>query len=196
MGDRNTGQRNAMWKGGRSVASNGYVLVRVGINHHLADVRGYAYEHRLVAEQKMGRRLRKGEQVHHINGDKSDNRPDNLEICASVAHHHLHHRISNCILRLPDEENPIIECACGCGQTFNRYDETGRPRSYVSGHNPMPAPTTDLILTALVDGPKDLKYLGELHGNLRAVKVACSKLVGRGRIVRLGRGIYGRADQN
>lgn len=44
-----------MWKGGRSIASNGYVLVRVGKKHHLADVRGYAYEHRIVAEQKLGR---------------------------------------------------------------------------------------------------------------------------------------------
>lgn len=48
------GQPPTNWKGGRSIASNGYMLVRVGLSHHLADVRGYAYEHRLVAEQKIG----------------------------------------------------------------------------------------------------------------------------------------------
>lgn len=54
-----SGTDNPMWKGGRSVASNGYVLIRVGVEHHLADVRGYAYEHRVVAEQKIKRALKK-----------------------------------------------------------------------------------------------------------------------------------------
>ena len=58
MAKHNIGKKNGMWKGGRSVASNGYVLIRVGMDHHLADVRGYAYEHRLVAEKKI-RRTRK-----------------------------------------------------------------------------------------------------------------------------------------
>jgi hypothetical protein len=35
-------ENNSNWKGGRLIASNGYVLVRVGIGHHLADVRGAA----------------------------------------------------------------------------------------------------------------------------------------------------------
>lgn len=43
------GANNHMWRGGRSVASNGYMLVRVGVDHPLADVRGYAYEHRIGA---------------------------------------------------------------------------------------------------------------------------------------------------
>lgn len=54
MAKWNTGEKNGLWKGGRSVASNGYVLIRVGVDHPLADVRGYAYEHRVVAEQKKG----------------------------------------------------------------------------------------------------------------------------------------------
>ena len=70
MASWNVGDKNGMWRGGRTVASNGYVLVRVGIGHHLADVRGYAYEHRLVAEAKFGRRLLRGEVVHHADGDK------------------------------------------------------------------------------------------------------------------------------
>lgn len=130
-----TGPKNPGWKGGRVIASNGYVLLKMP-GHHLADVRGYVYEHRLVAEEKLGRRLLPGEIPHHINGDRADNRPENIEVAASVAHHRVHHRKpGGKALRLPDEPNPEIPCACGCGTTFHKYDAAGRPRRFVTGHN-------------------------------------------------------------
>ena len=68
-----TGAKNGAWKGGRVLASNGYILLRLP-GHHLADCRGYVYEHRLVAEQILGRPLIAGEIPHHKNGIKADNR--------------------------------------------------------------------------------------------------------------------------
>lgn len=136
MGTVHPGDRNPNWRGGRVLASNGYVLIRVGKDHHLADVRGYAYEHRLVAEQKLGRRLVEGEIVHHIDHDKTNNAPENLEVVADVAAHRLEHRgPDGDRLRMPNEPNRMIFCGCGCGEEFPMFDGSGRPRRFVTGHN-------------------------------------------------------------
>lgn len=56
---------------------------------------GGVHEHRAVAEQMLGRPLRNGEVVHHINRDKRDNRPENLMVFESQAEHARWHKLND-----------------------------------------------------------------------------------------------------
>jgi len=58
----------------------GYVLIRVGTQNPSANHRGWILEHRHVIESALGRQLEKRERIHHRNGDKMDNRLENLEL--------------------------------------------------------------------------------------------------------------------
>lgn len=128
-------EKNPMWRGGRITTSDGYVLICVGKEHHLADIRGYAYEHRIIAEIKLGRRLLPGEEVHHKDENKSNNRLANVVVKSSRAEHKAEHRGPDSDRRMPNESNVPIECRCGCGEMFRKFDESGRPRLFVHGHN-------------------------------------------------------------
>lgn len=53
------------------------------------------HTHRIVAEQKLGRPLRKGEVVHHIDGNKRNNAPENLMVFKSQAEHARWHKLND-----------------------------------------------------------------------------------------------------
>ena len=75
-----TGSSNGNWKGGRAYHKGGYVMVRQPAHPRGAGNSGYVFEHIAVVECQLGRVLLTDETVHHLNGVKDDNRPENLEV--------------------------------------------------------------------------------------------------------------------
>jgi endogenous inhibitor of DNA gyrase (YacG/DUF329 family) len=71
--------------------------------------------HRIITEMMLGRKLSKKEVVHHINGDKLDNRFKNLQVMTHSEHSKLHFpAIEN---RFRDKEVYVLNCFI-CGKHF------------------------------------------------------------------------------
>ena len=82
-------KNNPRWKGGISI-SDGYISIYLP-NHPQANSYGYIRQHRIIMEQKLKRYLKPTEIVHHINGDKKDNRIENLKLFSSNSNHIKEH---------------------------------------------------------------------------------------------------------
>lgn len=77
------------WKGGRTINGRGYARI-LRPDHPMADSTGYVLEHRFVMAELLGRVLSTYEHVHHVNGIKTDNRPENLVVLDGAAHVSMH----------------------------------------------------------------------------------------------------------
>lgn len=64
----------------RWVTAEGYAVIKIDGGHPNCDRNNLIPEHRYVMSQVLGRPLVKGEEVHHLNGVRDDNRPANLEL--------------------------------------------------------------------------------------------------------------------
>lgn len=88
-----TGPDHPSWKGGRTL-KHGYVAVLITPGRHVpGGPARQRHEHTVIAEQALGRRLRRGEVVHHIDGNKTNNAHDNLIIMPAGYHRWLHARL-------------------------------------------------------------------------------------------------------
>lgn len=110
------------WKGGR-FKMRGYWMValstltpedRALAEPMVAKGRSYLLEHRLVMARTLGRPLTRAEVVHHVNGVKTDNRPENLEL-----HGNRTHKMEHQSLYRELRELRALAERCSCG-TFPR----------------------------------------------------------------------------
>lgn len=91
----------------KRVDAMGYVAIRIDGE--------WTHEHRVVAEQMLGRPLTSHEAVHHKGGDRTNNDPSNLEVMTRSEHQWRHHRE-----RFPlsvGQWGPGRECCAQCGTT-------------------------------------------------------------------------------
>ena len=70
------------------INTRGYLLVRLP-GHPMANKNDQVFYHRLVMSYKIGRHLLSSERVHHIDSNRQNNKPDNLELLSDGAHRRL-----------------------------------------------------------------------------------------------------------
>jgi|GEM_PF-3064023 len=61
---------------------NGYIQVKIDGD--------WQWLHRVIAKEKMGSDIFEGFEVHHIDGDRQNNHPDNLKVLSKEEHQAIH----------------------------------------------------------------------------------------------------------
>jgi hypothetical protein len=88
------GEKHYNWKGGVRKQNHGYILQYAPDHPRSNDRMKVVLQHILVMEKHIGRYLKDGEIVHHINGNKSDNRIENLKIMFDRDHKSYHAQLN------------------------------------------------------------------------------------------------------
>lgn len=105
-----SGENNPKWKGG-TIRKDGYKLTIIKGKRE--------YEHRFIMEEYLGRKLIGEENIHHINGNRSNNRIENLKLYSNKAEHSL------CENHKPNKkynDNDFKICI-GCKEKFYRWQK-------------------------------------------------------------------------
>lgn len=127
LAGHNKGSARKQWKGGRGQTPAGYVSVSAP--SHPKAHSGRVSEHVLVAEAALGRWLPAGAEVHHVDGNPSNNAPSNLVICQDAAYHLLLHKRMRALAACGHADwRPC--CRCGAYDAPSRMSSSGKVRQW------------------------------------------------------------------
>ena len=104
-----------MYKDRKRTVSNGYVMVQKESNldsQKSPQFNNLEYEHRVIAEENLGRPLKEGEEVHHLDEDRSNNSPDNLLVLSGPMHVKLHRWLSKNNIEPKPEYQERMKLGC------------------------------------------------------------------------------------
>lgn len=104
---------------------NGYIIKYMPEHPRTIGNSGSVYEHILIAEQKLGRSLKEGEVVHHIDENRSNNNPDNLLVFKTKADHTRFHKTGIKILEGDVYISPENICI-DCGKIIDNHTKVQR----------------------------------------------------------------------
>ena len=87
------GEQCHLWKGGNSKNGEERYIAIPPPSDYVGEVKanGWIFEHRIVAQRKLGRPLLPQEEVHHIDDNGKNNHPDNLMVFPNHKEHMKHH---------------------------------------------------------------------------------------------------------
>lgn len=100
---RPSGASSPKWKGNKEITRAGYYRIYLGNGKRIM-------EHRMVMEEFLGRKLSRVESVHHLNGDKKDNRIENLVIVEPGEHTRLHNLRRTWLRNDKGQFKEIVKC--------------------------------------------------------------------------------------
>jgi len=101
---------NPNWQGGKVKRKDGYVMLKLP-THPNKSKSGYFMEHRAVMENNLGRLLDNTEIVHHLDGDRTNNNIENLQLLKNKKEHMILHnnQLKADSVRLSSDEELINE---------------------------------------------------------------------------------------
>jgi hypothetical protein len=124
-----SGELHKNWRGGRIINKDGYVEIYSPNHPNRKKHTHYILEHRLVIEEHLGRTLLRTEVVHHVNGDKQDNRIENLELFGSNAEHLAETLKGKCPNWSEDGKRRMMDAHIDSTRKLNLSEDEKRSRS-------------------------------------------------------------------
>lgn len=127
----NAGPKNHQWKGGSTINRDGYREIYCPNHPNRRKHTPYILEHRLVMEKMIGRYLLPNEVVHHKDGNKLNNAPENLQLFSENREHLRHELRGRCPNWSPEgrarlKKGPGAAAVSAMREGYRRYVDRRR----------------------------------------------------------------------